>query len=249
MRQIFVSSSDIRGGRAFLSGPAHHHLVRVLRVQPGEVLRLVDERGRRYRASILNVGPGEAQAELTGEEPAEEEAGFTRLCVCVPKGGIFEEILDGATQLGIDEIVPLVSERTIPRWKGGDVEPKMRRWRSVLVSASQQCNRSRVPQLLAPLPLEGIGEVIGKDPCLWSFERAPVPLHLELARLGTGLERATLVVGPEGGFTDEEAGWGAARGARLVSLGPRILRTPLACFHLVSALSTWRNLRPFSEEA
>jgi 16S rRNA (uracil1498-N3)-methyltransferase len=244
MRQFFVRAEAVAGGRARLDDPAAlWHLRRVLRLAPGERLRLADERGRRWEAVLEQDSGGEASFRLLAELPAEELLPPLALAVALARGGAFEECLDLGTQLGATLFQPLATERTQVRLEAKDLPGKLERWGRIVREASKQCNRALPPQVLAPCPLESLAPQLKGERALLAWEKGGQPLEQALEGLapGAGL---WLLVGPEGGFSPAEADWACQAGALPVSLGPRLLRTPVACAALLARAGAFPRSRP-----
>lgn len=216
-----------------IGGSDAHKIVRVLRLRAGDTIEVIDSAGTLFPATIATAGP--TVTALLGTPAALPSADALRVDVAqaVPKGNKMDFVVEKATELGAGAILPFRSERTIG--EAGDA--KLRRWRRLAAAAAAQCGRLEVPAI-AP-SAESFGAVLGAfgdyDAIAFAWELAErVPLRERLPRLLNGARRALIVVGPEGGFTHEEAGAAVAAGAEALWLGPRILRTETAALVLLA---------------
>ena len=209
----------------------------MLRKKTGDKVEIIDSTSQRFSAS-LQLSNHRVHA-LLGELLA-ETAPADRWKVCVaqalPKGQKMDFVIEKLTELGVSEIFPIYCERTIV----DDVGPgKFERWRRLATTAAQQCGRSSVPELHDPQSLAGF------YPCFSNYDLVLFPWELagaEVLRdvLPPLLERVRsilVVIGPEGGFSNEEAARAKDAGAHLISLGARILRTETAALVVMAILN------------
>lgn len=219
-----------------MEGSDSHKIVAVLRLRTGDEIEIFDSAAREYRAR-LNVEGRNVRAELLeqiGEPP--DDALQVTVAQGIPKGQKMDFAVEKLTELGAREIVPLQSERTI----AAQVAPsKLDRWRRLAKTAAQQCGRADVPQITQPRTLRELcGEFNSYDVVLLPWEGArSQPLREQLPALLRGARRILLIIGPEGGFSGDEAETAQGAGAHAISLGPRILRTETAALVALSILS------------
>jgi 16S rRNA (uracil1498-N3)-methyltransferase len=206
------------------------HALRVLRMQKGDRLVGLDGRGGSWPLEIASVGRGELSLVAAGEprrdpRPGEKGAELPWIEVAVPwpKGGRVEEMLDRLTQLGAAAIAPLACARAGPH--SGELPPSRReRFQRVLREACKQSGRTWMPVLRDEDPTRAAGPSL--DGVLLDPE-AELTLP-EWARGRTSDRPILVLVGPEGGFTDEERAGFLARGALAARLGPHVLRVETA---------------------
>lgn len=227
MGQLHVRPEAVQGEHVTFDTEEARHLARVLRLHPGDVVRTVDGRGQEFTVRLTSVGPRAARGVILSRSPGRSESPLhLTLVQAIPKGDKLERIVRMATELGVACVVPLITRRTIiaasERWPA-----RIRRWQRVAKEAAKQSGRAVIPEVSAPRPLgEWLREPreAGLLVCLWERERAGLASLLP----EPPLHRITLVVGPEGGFADEEVADLEASGACVAGLGPRVLRTETA---------------------
>lgn len=214
---VFVADLD----QPRLEGNDRHHLEKVLRLRPGESVTASDGQGR-WRPCRW-VGDGLEPAGEAVEEPAPDPVvviGFA-----VTKGDRPEWVVQKLTEVGVDRIVPFVSDRSVVRWSPERAEHHVGRWRRVAREAAMQSRRARLPALeeLAPF-----SEVVGKT--------LPGALLAEPGGPPPSLDHPEVLVGPEGGWAPEELRLGRGR----VGLGPNVLRTETAAVTAGAVLAALR---------
>ncbi len=212
MPQFFVTSSDISNNRCRIQGDDFHHLADVRRAKPGDTILLRDEKGTSLEARIERIAADFLEAVIISESVAPDATPDITLCMCLLKGGNFDLAVEKAVEVGVSRIIPVVSERTVPR--PADAEAKVRRWNRKAAEAAKQSLRDRVPAVEG---VRSFSEVIGLDRGRQRIIAHPgAPLSLKQHLRGTGAGAVSLLVGPEGGFSTGElraaadAGWIAA---------------------------------------
>jgi 16S rRNA (uracil1498-N3)-methyltransferase len=232
MHRFFVSSSILTHSPVILTGDQAHQIRRVLRLQPGDRVMLLDGEGWAYEAGLIAVSAKDVRLQIMSRaEAAGEPPVHITLCQAMLKGERFSWALQKGTEVGISVFVPLVCERSVI----DDlqvVEGKRDRWRRIIQEAAEQCGRGRVPDLLHAQLLRQAVKAPGQQGALrlipWEGERTTsLREALSGCNLNDGM-RIELFVGPEGGFTDVEVDWARRHGVQPVTLGPRILRAETA---------------------
>ena len=211
-----------------------HQLHAVLRLKPGATVTLLDGSGSAYPAQIEQLDARHALLVVGDAQPgAAEPRLHLTLFQCSLKADKFEWVLQKGVELGVSRFVPVVSSRSIVRPLEA-LARKADRWRAVIREAAEQSGRSRLPELAAPQEYEdAIAAASGLRLLPWeeiAGDAAPISL--------AGVKSATLLVGPEGGLTQQEARAAQAAGWQLISLGNRILRAETAAIAAAAALFT-----------
>lgn len=234
-RRFFVEGVRATGERVTIGGADARKIVAVLRLRDGDEIELIDSAGTRFYAR-LHLEGAEVAASLGAAHAVEAQTGRSiDVAQAIPKGQKMDFVVEKATELGARALVPFYSERSVAHAPG---TAKIERWRRLARTSAQQCGRSFVPEIPAPLSFERLLEHFSEyDVVLFPWELAtPQPLRETLPGLVDGASRVLLVVGPEGGFSHAEADAAAGRGAHLLWLGKRILRTETAAMVLLAIL-------------
>jgi 16S rRNA (uracil1498-N3)-methyltransferase len=218
-----------------VDGAEGRHAVEVLRLAPGERVRVGDGQGAVAEGDVLAAGAEglRVAVRVRFEVPAPDPE-FV-LVQALPKGDHGPLAVDLATELGVDRIVPWAASRCVTRWREDRVEKGVAKWRSAARAASKQSRRPRVPEITGPMTTREVCGLLGDaDLAVVLHEQARRPLaELQIPRSGT----VAVVVGPEGGLTDGEVVAFRAAGAQAVRLGAEVLRTSTAGAAALAALS------------
>jgi len=211
-----------------------HHALRVLRLRPGAAIVLFDGTGGEYPARLL-AGDGPARAELGAHDPREAEPPLpVTLVQGLPAGDKMDWVVEKAVELGAHRIVPVAAQRSVLQLSGSRLEKRLEHWRRIARSACEQCGRNRVPRVEAPLSLADW--LRSAEIPQWLCDpQASVPLPSALREAAPHSDGLALLVGPEGGWSDEETALARKLGARPVRLGDRVLRTETAGLALLAA--------------
>lgn len=223
-----------------LDNQAAVHLLRVLRMTNGDSLRLFNGDGCEYQAELLVQSKKSASARIVSILKTDATMPLKlHLGQVISKGDRMDFTVQKATELGVSEITPLWSERCDVRRKADLMEKKLEHWRKVAISACEQSGRNTVPVIHSPMSLQDWLPAVNSDRRLLLHPHNQRPL--ESAKKP---ESVTLLVGPEGGFSDLEVGLCQAQQFDGLLLGPRILRTETAALTAISVLQyVWGDFR------
>lgn len=222
-----VYVSGLHAGERQLDSDASHYLSRVHRSVAGTQFVAFDpEAALEASGLVTRIERGSVHCVF---EPPRSASNIGSLPVsllqCAGKGDKLEEVIRGATALGVRRIAIAVSERSVAR----PAETRLPRWRSIAIDAARQSGRGDVPSIDGPEPLASWFAALAESPelklCLQP--RAPTPLASWIGA-STASSAVTLLIGPEGGLTEVELGAAQAAGFLLAALGPLTLRTELA---------------------
>ena len=204
-----------------------HHLGRVLRLGPGDIVQAVDGHGHELTVRLTAVDALGARGLVLSRtaRPTESPLDLT-LVQGIVKGDKLEGIIRMATELGVCRVVPVVTERTIARAAPARWPHRLERWRRVAKEAAKQSGRAVIPDVEPPRPLP---EWLALRPqglvvCFWEGATDSPDAILPAG----GVDRASVIVGPEGGFSEGEVTRLRAAGSLVAGLGPRILRADTA---------------------
>jgi 16S rRNA (uracil1498-N3)-methyltransferase len=222
-------------------GPATH-IARVLRLRAGAALTLFDGRGGEFEATILAIEKRGVRVQLGAHHAIEREASVAvTLLQCVIRAERMDFIVQKATELGVAAILPVQSRHGVVRLDDSGVERRQRHWQAVAIGACEQCGRNQIPDLPAPVSFEvactrgaGAQARVLLDPTgarsLVQALESPAP---------TPLSTVSVLIGPEGGFGEDEIALARDHGFQICSLGPRVLRAetaPIAALAVIQAL-------------
>ena len=204
-------------------------LAKVLRLQRGDRVVLADGSGRDYEVELKELSARAASAFVVEERPSPLEPSVELvLYQSLVRPQRFELVLEKGTEIGVSRFVPLLSGRAQVRTEAGS--QRTQRWRRIVSEAAEQCGRGRVPAVDPPAPFEEVVSASG-GPGLriipWESERSQ-GLRSYLRALEEQPASVSLIIGPEGGFAEEEVELARGAGCVPVSLGPRILRSETA---------------------
>ncbi len=212
------------GGVAELPEAAAAHLVRVLRLGPGDALVLFNGDGHDYPSRLLEAGKRGARAQVLDRiAPAKESPLRLTLAQGIARGEKMDWILQKATELGVSAIAPVQTERTEVKLDAERADKRLQHWAGVIAAACEQSGRARLPTLAAPASLAHWAAGAGEDLKLVLDPEGELTLR-ELP----AADSACLVVGPEGGLSPRDLALLKAAGFRGLRLGPRVLRTETA---------------------
>ncbi|HWT71025.1 MAG TPA: 16S rRNA (uracil(1498)-N(3))-methyltransferase [Oxalicibacterium sp.] len=213
---------------------AHH--VQVLRLTPGDRITLFNGEGGEYIATIATAEKKRATAEIKLFEPREVELPYAiTLAQALPEASKMDWIVEKAVELGVHAIQPLAAQRCVVRLSSERAEKKLQHWQGIVVAASEQSGRNRLTTVAEPV-----------DVAQWLQRQELHPRILLSPRAEQSLadwarhhppQSVSLIIGPEGGFTDGEEGLALAHGALMLSMGERVLRTETAGLAAVAGLN------------
>ena len=213
---------------------AHHAWV--VRLLAGAALTLFNGDGGEYAAELAELGKKSATARVIAFVPRECELAYEiTLAQALPEAAKMDWIIEKAVELGVAAIQPLAAQRCVVRLSGERAEKRQAHWQAVIVAASEQSGRNRLARLS---PLNNFSDWVAQrdsQPRILLSPRATEPLPDWARRQGP--QAVTLLIGPEGGFTEQEEDAAVANGAIALSIGPRVLRTETAGIAAVAALN------------
>jgi len=227
MREIRVFVElPLAEGREFTAPDALAHYVRnVLRLAPGDALRIFDGSGAEFVATIGAVSKKELRLVTGSPVPALPESLLSvHLGLGLSRGERMDYALQKATELGVASITPLALSRCNAKLSEERSESRLRHWRQVIVSACEQSGRARLPELNAATTLDTWLAARGEIPGLVLHTRDAVKLD----DVGEAPRGVRVLIGPEGGLDDTEFASAISAGFRAWSLGPRVLRAETA---------------------
>jgi len=215
-----------------LDSEASKYLTRVLRRQVGTPLELFNGDGKNYPATLTTTGK-DVWATITGCELNRNESPLQiSLVQALAKGTKLDLVIQKATELGVDRIIPVSNDRSVLRIESDRLERKIAHWKSVAISACAQCQRSSIPTIEAPQDFSSwLKKANTTNTFLLHPEGSETVGNVELAG-----NSCAIAIGPEGGFSEHELQQAKERGVRLIKCGPRVLRTETAGFTAIAIM-------------
>jgi 16S rRNA (uracil1498-N3)-methyltransferase len=241
LTRLYVDMPLTPGSIVELPKDTAAHIAKVLRARGGEAVLLFNGNGAEYRGVLETVHGNRASVAVGAAQAVNNESPLNiTLLQCIPRGERMDLIVQKATELGVQRIVPVLSQRSVVRLDGAQALAKQAHWQAVAISACEQCGRARLPTVAAPQTLLGyLG--LPAPPEVRRFVLEPALLHTQQhggASMPPGLRQAEIAVGPEGGFAAEELDAFQLAGFSRAPLGPRVLRTETAAIAGVVWLQT-----------
>ncbi|MGC1455447.1 MAG: 16S rRNA (uracil(1498)-N(3))-methyltransferase [Nitrospirota bacterium] len=234
--RFFISPGQVIDESITISGEDVRHIATALRMKAGDDLLLCDGKGTEYLVEIAKVDRSEITTGVKARSKREIRYPLVTLGQGLPKSDKMDWIVQKATELGVATIIPLVTERTIVKIR--DEEKRVSRWKKICREAAMQSNRADIP---AVGRIVSFGDFL-KTPnaelptlSLLPWEEGTVPIK-GILRANPGMKNIIVLIGPEGGFSAQEAEMAHGKGFHLVSLGPNILRTETAAIAALSMI-------------
>ena len=229
MQRFFLPDSLAAAGEVISLSSLHHQLTRVLRVQTGAKLVLLDNQGSERLVEVVSIEKRDATGRVLEVRPARSEPNIeVTLYQCVLKADKLEWVWQKATELGVTKLVPVVSSRTIVRPVGA-LRSKQARWETIVRESAEQSGRGRMPVLEAGCSLtDALAHAPGLRLVAWEEGKSNPGLIHALTQASLPVNSVSLLIGPEGGLGADEIAQAEQAGWQTVSLGPRILRAETA---------------------
>lgn len=218
-----------------LSAAPSHHLLKVLRAKPGQAVEVFDGNGRFARGTLGTLSSKKvAVIDISewGNASLESPLDIT-LCLAISKGDRFDYALQKATELGVNRIIPMIAERSEFKLKGERLEKKQLSWQGIVDAAAEQCGRFHSPVVATPTETAKLIPSMEGD-----FDLKIVLHHRSATKLDSTImpRSVALLIGPEGGLSEQEISLAESVGFRSVLFGPRVLRTETAPIVALSIL-------------
>ena len=239
MHRHLIATENLLADTCEIGREEARHLQAVLRVKPGDRIQLFDGQGRTREAAVTAVGKqGLALAAVAAVVEHPHPACRLTLFACVSKGKRMDWTIEKAVELGVSEIVPVISGRTIVRVDADDADAKAGRWMRVAEEAARQCGAAWLPQVRPPVAFgDSLARVREVSPVFVAALSAEARPLREAAAAYPAPGQAGWFVGPEGDFTPDELAALLRVGAVPVSLGHHVLRAETACLYGLCALN------------
>ena len=256
MARFYCDTPLVSGQTIALPATAARH-VQVLRMQPGHTLTLFNGAGGEFEAEVTHMGRSDVQVRVGVHAALERESlRAVQLVVGMPANERMDWLVEKATELGVQRITPVMTERSVVRLNGERAEKKQAHWQAIAISACEQCGRNRVPHVDVPLRLEvwlSNAQQASQQTSADGLQalRAVMSLHestqalssllqngqVEQEATSSILQPVVLLTGPEGGLSDAEDAAARQAGFVAVSLGAHVLRAETAALAALAYLT------------
>ncbi len=241
MHRFFISEKDIFDGTFKIVGPALHHIRNVLRLGKGDTLILLDGLGTEYKGVITFAERDGVVGKIFDVRASDSEPSVeVILAQGLPKGEKLDLVVRMCTEIGVSEIIPMVTQRSLPRFKDSQRTRKHERWQRIAEEAAKQCRRGKIPKIRELCSFTDLIKEASSQGTLafmaWESAHSSQGLHELLESRRSHSRRVYIIIGPEGGFSEEEASFAESLGISMLSLGRRILRTETAGVVAVSLI-------------
>lgn len=239
MPRFFVNKELIDGGKIYIKDGDAHHIARSLRMAEGDEVTVSDGEGKEFFCRLTRIRDEECECEIISEEISRAESPVDiTLCMAYPKGDKLETVIQKAVELGVSRILPFESSRCIKRPKAEKIDKQLARLSKIAEEAAKQCGRAKIPEVLAPLSYrEMLKYTKDFEMTLFCYEAEEDSSVKNILKSRTRPATCAVIVGSEGGFSEDEVKEAILSGATVVSLGKRILRCETAPDYVLSAIS------------
>lgn len=231
MSIFYVKNEQINGDEAFIVNEDVKHIRDVLRYNLNDKLDICDENGIKYITQINNMDKDKISLKIleVSSETSEPSINIT-LFQGLPKSDKLEMIIQKCTELGVSEIVPVITDRVIVKLDEKSASKKLERWNKIAQEAGKQSGRQKIPKVKNINNLKNLIEIISKyDILLLPYEcEKENTLKSVLRNLDKNVKNIAIFIGPEGGFSENDLKLLDLPNTKRVTLGPRILRTETA---------------------
>lgn len=230
----FFTDTEIESSQALLTGETAAHIEKSLRMKPGEEITLCTPEQIQCTGRIESLCGGQVVVQITEKKPCEQEPNVQiTLYQALPKGDKMEWIIQKCVELGIYEIVPVLSARCISRPDAKTLAKKQQRWQKIAVQAAMQSRRGRIPRVRAPKTFAQAAQEADQELRVLFYECGGEPVRSLIRQ-----EPRTIgmFIGSEGGFEEAEVRQILQKGGKTATLGKRILRAETAPLAALSVL-------------
>ena len=238
MPRFFIDASQISDNAVIITGNDAYHISYSLRMRVGEKILVCDNNLIEYQCEITNFTKEKVEAKILSSKKSENEPPYDAVIYqAVVKGDKFDTVVQKVIETGAKRIVPFISSRCIVKLDDKSKANKLERWNKIAKDASEQCGRA--------CKIE-VGRVLTYDEMLLDALKADLPIICYESENKTSIKRVirskdfksvSIIIGPEGGFSEEEVKSAVSKGINCCTLGNRILRTETAATYALSCLS------------
>lgn len=240
MSKFFIPPESITKDTAVITGQEAHHIIQVMRLKTGECISAFDGSGTSYQGRIKEITRRSVTITIESAQKNLQKATLPiTLIQAVPKKGKMEGILEKCTELGIDNIIPVRTERTIVSLSAAKASLCRQRWQRIALAAAKQCGRTTTPQISGLTPWTDILEIVERfDLKLIFYLDAKTRRLKDILRKEKGkVKNIVFLIGPEGDFSPQEIEQAITKGCIPVSLGELVLKVDTAAIAALAMIN------------
>ncbi|MDC0225553.1 16S rRNA (uracil(1498)-N(3))-methyltransferase [Gammaproteobacteria bacterium] len=232
IQRFYIETIEKNQTHYEITGDQCHYITRVLRLETEDRMILFDGSGSEWMAKIIDRKKNRLLVELMEETtPARESPIKITLIQSISRGQRMDAVMQKSTELGITRIVPVFSKNTVVKMNEDKIKKRLIHWKNILISASEQSGRTHIPNLMDPIKLDA--------ECLKEY-KSDLSIFFDTTGFDSLDDKKkhsiTVVIGPEGGFTEDERQIAIDNGYSVIRSGPRLLRTETAPIMALSIL-------------
>jgi 16S rRNA (uracil1498-N3)-methyltransferase len=235
LTRVYVATPLAAPGEALLEGAAAAHVTRVLRLAPGAPLILFDGRGAEYAGAIVEVAKQRVRVRLDARHAPERDSPLAlTLLQCLTRGEKMDLIVQKATELGVARLLPIAAARSLVPLQAALGARRLEHWIAIAAGACEQCGRNTLPLIEAAQTLPQALATLAHGTLRLVLDPQAAQSMSEC--LGAPASAIAVLIGPEGGLTEEERAQALRAGFRACRFGPRTLRAETAAIAVLAAL-------------
>ena len=234
MELYYTDLKNVFSNYLLITGTEAHHINNVMRHKIHDMIYVTDGQGNEYQTVIKTIEKNLIRADIINKSRKIRET-LTKLTLaqCLIKGNNMDLIVEKTAELGVYNIIPLISERTVVSAS----DKKIERYQKIMLAAMKSSTRTRLPDINKPIKFVNLLSTIDQyDLALIAYEEENIKNRLANILPNQMLSKILLIIGPEGGFASSEIHQAVTNGAKSFSLGPRRLRAETAAIAAVSVL-------------
>lgn len=228
MQRYFVNQEQIDNDKVIITGDDVHHIAKVLRSKIGDEIICSDGNGKDVVASIVSIEETRVVCKVESDcIPTREPEVQITLAQGLPKSDKMDLIIQKGTEIGVSSFLPFVSERTVVQLNEKKEQKRLERWNKIAKEAAEQSHRSKIPNISPVIQFKELLKYMDDSLVFIAYEKEDT-MSLYKALSDKQIKKIMLIIGPEGGFSENEINRAIESGAISISLGKRILRTETA---------------------
>ncbi len=234
MRRFFIPPEQLLAPDPYLQGDEARHLLQVLRMKVGDQVMLFDNSNQQYQARISSISGDKVHFEILDRQTIRRESPI-QIILGLPliRSQPFEWMLQKGTELGVATFRPFYSVHSRRNFEKAEMESRMKRWQRIIVEAAKQCERNVLPKLFPAVSFTDILEEEQEAIKIIPYEEESSRTLKDLERQPSPSGSVLALIGPEGGFHQDEVQEAQLKGFVPISLGPRTLRSETAALALI----------------